>query len=294
MRCPRCDAEHEGQPNFCTRCGYALAAGAASLSPGASAPASPGTSGPAPGPAETRFVACPACGATNAASRHACGRCGDALDGDETSGARSEPAMEDVGDEEAPNGSPVVFVAAVSLAAVAIVGVILTVLSASGVGPFARPAAEPEELAVAVSSVRASSVRPPAGGVASDAEHLVDGDVGTAWRESASGDGVGEWVELQLEGTPSVSRLLVWNGDQRDGAFAAGARPAEVRIDAGDRTFTADLLDIDGPQAIDLPEVVDASVIRLTIAAVEPGEGGVAISEIEVRGPPPEAGDTDA
>jgi hypothetical protein len=63
------------------------------------------------------------------------------------------------------------------------------------------------------------------------------------------------------------------------------SRPASVRIDLGDRTFTADLLDVDGPQAVDLPEAVEASTVRVTVLAVTPADdANLAVSQVEVRG----------
>jgi hypothetical protein len=70
-----------------------------------------------------------------------------------------------------------------------------------------------------------------------------------------------------------------------------------VRIDLGDRSFSADLLDVDGAQAVDLPEAVQASSVRITITAVRSRPGGdpaAAISEIEVRGPESNPTDVDA
>ncbi len=265
-RCPRCEAELQGAPNYCTRCGYALVlTGPTAVEPTAVA--------------EPRFVSCPSCEATNAASRRECARCGTDLTGEDSGAVQGEDEQPDAAAVEEPS-SPVVFTLAVAVAAIAIVGVIITILSASGIGPFARPSELPRELQLEVSAVRTSSA------TGSGApELLVDGDPETAWREDASGDGVGEWVELQLAGSAQVNRLVVWNG-AGDGADP-GARPSELRIDIGDRTFVASLLDVDGPQAIDLPETLEASSLRLTIAAVD-GEGAAAISEVEVRGPPPE------
>lgn len=264
-RCPRCEADLEGAPNYCTRCGYALTSSAAVAD--------------APAPvAEPRFVNCPSCRATNAASRRHCARCGTDLTGEPQAAEAPLPptALEDAED----SSSPVVFTLAVAVAAVAIVGVIITILSASGVGPFAQPTESPREDLLEVSAVRSSSAGDP------DAPQLlVDGDPSTVWYEDASGEGVGEWVELQLAGSAPVNRLVVWNGAQ--GPDAQSARPTRLRIDIGDRTFVANLLDVDGPQAIDLPQTLEASSLRLTIAAVE-GDGAAAISEVEVRGPPPE------
>lgn len=288
LRCPRCDAEQASGTNFCTRCGYDLAP----VSPSEPAQPRPG--------AQPGFVACHTCGATNAASRRRCGRCGVDLSGQADAGAAppEEPGPEEeVWPEE--SGSPVVFIAAITVAALAIVGVIVTILSASGIGfqpdPDETPAQD-DEVVLPVSSVRASSVLSPSGGADHEPENLLDGDPATPWREAASGDGIGEWVELELEGSPEVSRLLIWNGDQRDGRYGATSRASRVRIELGDRTFTADLLDVEGPQAVDLPELVEAPSVRVTIVAVVEGSGDsdVALSDIEVRGPPPPSSDAEA
>jgi uncharacterized OB-fold protein len=272
--CPRCGAEQPPDRRFCTSCGYALG----------DAPEVPAA--PARPTAEPRFVACPACGATNAASRRRCGRChGDLADDQPAPAAgRIDGAAEDevatgaAGDR----GSPLVFAAAIAVAAAAILGVILTILSASGVGPLATPVADPLEpdVPIAFVAVRASSVLPAVDGEDHEPENLVDADPTTAWREAASGDGRGEWFELQLAGNPAVERLLLWIGHQGEGRFAQVSRPASVRIDLGDRTFTADLLDVDG-----LPEAVEASTVRVTVLAVTPADdANLAVSQVEVRG----------
>jgi hypothetical protein len=77
---------------------------------------------------------------------------------------------------------------------------------------------------------------------------------------------------------------------RRDGQFADNARLSSIRIELGDRRFDADLLDIRGPQAVDLPEPVRTDRVRLTIMDVHAGRryADVAVSGIEVRGPPAE------
>jgi hypothetical protein len=219
-----------------------------------------------------------------------------------TATASPEVPEDDVSDasgqdwEDDEHGSPVVFVAAIAVAGAAIIGVIFTILTASGVLTRDDDVAdEPEEEVLAVSSIRASSVLDPVDGETFAPENLLDDDPATVWIEAASGRGVGEWIELELGGTREVTRLLVWNGDQREGEFSSSSRVGQVRIEIGERTFTADLLDIRGPQAIDLPEVVEASSLRVTILEVAAGgtrSDEAALSGIEVRGPPRTASDT--
>lgn len=286
-RCPRCEAEHDGRANFCVRCGLPL--GAAGAAPRSAAPDEQ----------QARFVTCPSCGATNAASRKRCGRCKASFDEAGAPVGPIAPAAPApyVEEPEVAPASRLVFGLVVTIAGLTLIGVTLSLLSGNGVGfltwPTNLPAPE-EDRTLAVSSVRASSVLPPAGAEAHEPANLLDGDPRTAWREDASGDGVGEWVELELEGSPEVTRVLLWNGYQRDDRAAPATRAAQVRIDLGERTFTADLLDVDGPQAVDLPEVVAASAVRLTILEVVPGAGDLALSGLEVWGPPANATDVDS
>lgn len=193
--------------------------------------------------------------------------------------------------ETEDRGTPALFIIAVTLAGLAIVGVLLTMLSARGIGLFAgppEPTGPPEPVALDVRGVDASTALPPSGDVTYAPANVVDDDAETAWLEGASGDGDGEWLELFLAQPAPISRLVVWNGYQKGEHFSDNARLSRVRIDVGDRTFNADLLDIRGPQAVDLPETVVADRVRVTIVEVYPGQryDDAAVSRIEIRGPP--------
>jgi hypothetical protein len=294
-RCPRCDAAQEGGAKFCVRCGYDLRVPTgADAEPDAGERAS---STPAR-IVDVRLTACPACGATNAESRRFCGRCRADLD-DPYGGPQPLAPPDDevevwVPDAEAEHVTPAVFIVAVTLAGLALGGVILTILSAQGIGLFAgppEPEGPPEPVALDVRQARASSELPPSGDVTYVAANVLDGNAESAWSEGASGDGTGEWIELVLTHPAEVSRLVVWNGYQKDRHFDDNARVARVRIELGERRFDADLLDVRGPQAVDLPETVRTDRVRLTIMGVHAGRRyeDVALSNIEVRGPPPEA-----
>jgi hypothetical protein len=193
----------------------------------------------------------------------------------------------------AEQGTPAIFIVAVTLAGLALGGVLLTILSARGIGLFAGPAepeGPPEPTILEVSGVRASSELPPSGDVTYEAGNVLDGDTESAWSEGASGDGIGEWIELELAEQGETTRLVIWNGYQKGTQFEDNARVARIRIELGDRRFDADLLDIRGPQAVDLPEPVRTDRVRLTIMDVHAGRryADVAVSGIEVRGPPAE------
>jgi hypothetical protein len=289
--CPRCDGGLPERAHFCTGCGLRLDGG---LPPTSAAPISP-----------PQLLACPVCGASNAASRRRCGRCDDDLHATPAaSRARvaspaallEAPPVDDGPTMHGQSGAPIVFSVVVTVAGLAILGVMGSMLHASGdVGVFAATgvAPPPTEVSVPVSSVRASSVAGTIDGEAFEPANLLDGDPTTVWRDGTDGSGVGEWVELRLDGTPEVNRLVLWNGDQRAGAFAGTTRAVRIRIDVDDRMFTAELLEVDGPQAVDLPETVAASSVRVTMLEIFDGAGNLAISDIELRGPPPSGADAE-
>lgn len=269
-RCPRCAARVAGEANFCTVCGKRLR----SARPLRATTVEPRPSEP---PA---LVACPRCGAVNAASRPRCGRCG------------RDPAAplgvdEEVDERPAASheGRPAALLLVTLLAGLAMVGVLFTILSARGIGPFAGPVDARHEPAPDVLDVvwtRASSTVSPSG----EAPNLVDDDPTTAW-QAATGRGRQPWVELGLASPSPVGRLLVWNGHQHGDAYAEHGRAARLRLEIGQRSFVADVVDVSGPQAIDLPEPVTASRVRLTVVRTRPGAryADVAISGVQLLRP---------
>lgn len=302
--CPRCAAEVGEADRFCTACGYELgfAASGGQQPDGGAAPAAVAPAAPDSG--AVGLVACPACGATNAASRSRCGRCrrdltspagGPGPAPTPSTGAADADDAERLGPvaEPADRDIPALLVIATLLAGLAFAGVAFTILSARGVGPFAGPPEPPEAddyRVVPVQRAIASSTLPSAGTLTYGASNLLDPDPQTAWSEGAAGDGIDEWVELRLEGTHEIARLLIWNGHQGEGEFRDNSRVARVELAVGDRVFSADLLDVLGPQAIDLPEPVQADRVRITILEVHAGRRyrDTALSRIEVYALPDE------
>ena len=244
------------------------------------------------GGARPSLVACPSCGAANAASRGRCARCRADL----RTGEDDPRAVPDVGADDADEVRepplPGLLVMGAVIVSIAVMAVALTLLSARGVGPFAGPA-PPDPLAsepsrIEVVDVSASSELPAEGSTTYAASNLVDGDPATAWNEGEPGDGVTETIQLELEGPSRVTGLLVWNGYQDGDAFVEHPRVSELRLSLGERTFAVTLLDRRGPQAIDLPEPIAAEGITLEVVSVVPGDryNDTSLSEIAVRGVP--------
>ena len=298
MSCPRCGQPTPGRPgvdsvsgastghavsNFCTSCGYDLRAAV--------------STGAALLPPVVRLVACPRCGASNAASRSGCGRCRAALDPSDTPRPVDvappppppEPLSHAPPSEAEPQAESTRLLLVVTVAAALVVGaVVLTLLGASGVGilPPRGEAAVPQEYTpVDVAVVTASSTLPAAGEVTYEAANLLDGRPDTAWHEGAKG-ARGEYVELRLAREASVTRLLLWNGYQKGEQFEQNGRVQTLMIEAGGRRFSVDLLNVRGSQAVDLPEPIRTRTIRLTVEAIYEGERypDTALSEIQVYG----------
>ncbi|MGH8910475.1 MAG: NADase-type glycan-binding domain-containing protein [Egibacteraceae bacterium] len=280
--CPRC-AEPLQPPdgrNFCTACGFDLRK-----------PASVGTVAPLP-PKVVRLVACPHCQASNAASRTVCGRCRSSLDPtvQPRPPARPDTAPSATAAQLEPESSRLLLV--VTLAAGLMTAVVLlTLLGARGIGIEPQPAgsafAARASASLEVTAVSASSTLPPAGQVTYAAANLLDGDPSTAWNEGAQGT-AGEWVQLQLAQEARITGLLVWNGYQKAEQFTQNGRVQRLLIETGGRRFTVELLNVRGSQAVQLPQPVRASTIRLTIDTVFPGDRypDTALSEIQVFGQP--------
>ena len=178
-----------------------------------------------------------------------------------------------------------------------VIVLVLVVLNSFGIGPaqwfgpFAQAAdtrLDTDYPVLETVDVRASSTRDAVGSRTFHAANVLDGDRSTSWHEAADDEGLGEWIELRLAEPGEIAKIIIWNGDQAEGAFHESPRLASVIVDVDDRRFVVDLLDVDGPQAIDLPEPVASDHVRLTIDGIFEGDltRDTAVSRIEVRGNP--------
>lgn len=283
MTCKRCGAAVADGAKFCTACGFDLRATATRAA-----------EAPRPEPV-VLLVDCPACGSRNAASRVRCGRCEGELD-DRGGELLAVPIHGGVRtDEQKPataqeRESARVLIVVTLLAGLAVLAVLFSIVQGRGRDTTTAATAAPEDAErLEVVAVEASSVLPAAAAVTYQPAMLLDGAADTAWNEGAAGPGTGEWVELTLARPVVISRVVLWNGYQKGPAFVENGRVQTLRIDVGPRRFTVGLLDVQGPQAIDLPTPVTAAVIRLTIEAVYAGAryADAAISEVEVYGRDP-------
>lgn len=264
--CASCGTSLPDGARFCTDCG-------AATSPPDRTPA--GSARQAEELPQARLVECESCGAGNAASRALCARCNAPLR-DEVPGGDALPADIDGPGPSADrpatrglDGSPVLL-SLVILAGLLMAGALLALVTSRVTNRDEDQVPEGVPLQVLESSGAVDGA---------PAELVVDGDPATAWTTPADG-GVGAILVLGLPEAQEVRRVLLWNGDGGSG----GGRVASLTIEVADRQFRVEVLDTDGPQAIDLPEGLVAGEVRLEVEEVVPDDAdGVTISEVVVE-----------
>lgn len=319
MRCPSCGSSNEDGANFCTQCGTVLSEVTTELDAaavGAAAaddPVDEDDDPTDPGGGEVEVAAirrsgddlrrCPVCGSANSPRRMLCGRCGADLDTGERAVARPREAFTAgalVGGREPRTGVSRTVLAIVT--AGVLIGGGLGAMVALGVGPFAS---EREGPPVAVfdedaypgppaeldpPAVGASTTHEPVADRVFDPQLMLDGDVTTAWNNSGQDTPMGVGEELRVEFSEPVwlTGIVVANGDQRDDdRYLGNARVQRARVilDAG-VSFTVNLLDQQGRQAVqlDVPELTTG--LRIEILEAYPGDtyDDLAIAELGFRG----------
>lgn len=138
-----------------------------------------------------------------------------------------------------------------------------------------------------ISSVFASSYLSESEyGLVHHPSNLIDGTLANAWVEDASGQGEGESVTLQFDGTYKLSGFTINAGYQKnDDVYTKNSRPATLTVIFSDgNSMNITLEDIDGQQTITFPSSVETSNITLIIQSVYQGSKyqDTAISEIEL------------
>jgi hypothetical protein len=115
----------------------------------------------------------------------------------------------------------------------------------------------------------------------------IDGDIGTAWVEGVEGDGVGEWLTLEL-GIPTIVRnvALLPGYCASPEVRRANGRPSRVRFEFSDGTsLDGELEDFPAARVFWLDEPRTLDWLRMTLLDVYPGERwhDTAVSELTVN-----------
>lgn len=134
-------------------------------------------------------------------------------------------------------------------------------------------------------SAKASTTYPADADGTYEAANLSDGLVDTMWCEGdKAGDGVGQWVELDLGAPRAISKLRVVNGNAGSAEDnAAAAQPREIELVFDDGTVPLTLAAGIEAQSFEFPKHTAAKA-RLNIRSITPGGQftDACISELEL------------
>lgn len=144
---------------------------------------------------------------------------------------------------------------------------------------------QPHEGNVAVASVKASSTAAADADGVYDAGNVADGLSDSLWCEgNAKSDGTGEWLELTLASSSTVSTLKFSVGSSDKDLFKKVNRPTKANVTFGDGSTTeVSLADFPFPQAKAVGSHT-TDKIRIEFTGVKKGEAfdDVCVSEIAV------------
>lgn len=137
---------------------------------------------------------------------------------------------------------------------------------------------------IAISDIYASSSLTE-GSKTFSPNYMIDGNPRTAWAEGASGIGLGEWVKVEFNGTPTVSGIRISTGYQKtNDSFNKNGRPyvftANFSNGSSENITITDSMD---SQVIMFSSPVETSFVSLDLVGVIPGSAyeDACISEIE-------------
>lgn len=158
-----------------------------------------------------------------------------------------------------------------------------TALLLAGVAWFAGPASA---RTLPIKDVSASSAHSDDSGVSYEAASIKDRKQSTAWFEGDSGSGLGAWVEVQLDGSQTVTGIRVWNGYWLTyDMWQRNNRAKEIEVllsDGSQHDFT--LSDEMKPQDLRFPKAVTTSSVKVRIKGMYKGTtfNDTALSELQV------------
>jgi len=117
-------------------------------------------------------------------------------------------------------------------------------------------------------------------------QNLFDGRLETAWVEGKAGQGVGEWVVVELAAPLDIGSIQLLNGYHKNrDVFMKNSRVRGIRIGLSTGfAINAELEDRDGIQTIKLPRREKISWVQLTLQSSYPGTkfADTAISELRL------------
>lgn len=140
--------------------------------------------------------------------------------------------------------------------------------------------------AAGVSGSQASSVLEDSG-VYHYASLMLDGIESTSWQEAADGNGIGEWVQVQLDRTYDVKYITFKLGNWRNQQlYYANGRPAQILLTLDDQEFYLDFPDGMDTFTVEFSETCAASAVQIRILSVYDGSSwsDCCISEMTVYG----------
>ena len=137
------------------------------------------------------------------------------------------------------------------------------------------------------SLVTAQSEYPETEGVSYAARNATDGKVGSVWVEGdEGGSGLGQWLEIELDGDHTVTSLKIWNGNWYSWDFwNRHNRIKELEVEFSDGSKeTHTLTDEKVAEVITLKKPVSTSSVKLKIKSIYRGTtfNDTVISEVVV------------
>lgn len=128
----------------------------------------------------------------------------------------------------------------------------------------------------------------------SQAQHLVDGDLATAWN-SRTDELVGAWIEARIPADATVTSIAMTPGFARTGGstdlFTGNHRIARVRVLRDGTEVGIYPLDVSAPVLVTVPVDGPGGVYRIEVAEVVPGSRSTwretCVSELQILGRAP-------
>ena len=106
-----------------------------------------------------------------------------------------------------------------------------------------------------------------------NADKAIDGDIKSCWAEGVKGLGIGEYIQVNFNGTYKVNGLNIWAGHQKSqDLFYKNARPVAIRIIGSDGSNEVyGLNDSMGMQRVNFRQPINVSNIKIVIEKVARG-----------------------